>query len=175
MLAPAPGPKKKTDAVTAAESGGDPMDEEAALAPASPAAGAVPAEDAPAAAAAGDDSADKGDQKADVEDDGKEPVANGAGDNSETAAAAAEKEDEKEKERASEPNGEAEAEGQHVSNGEAGHGSPERKEEERQGEEERMDDADVYKRDMGWLRSANGMVAEVRRGCLSTLYHGVSE
>lgn len=146
FMASPPGPKKtETAAATAAvvteSGGGDPMDEDAA-------AGGVVVE----TPAAGDDSADKdgGDGKAE-NDGGKEPESNGV--ESKTAAAA---EKNKGDEAAPlEPGGEN-GEGA-TSNGKARHGSPEGKK-EGEGEEETVD---VYRRDMAWLRSAHGMVAEV--------------
>lgn len=159
MLATPPAPQK-TDtpaaaAAAATESGGDLMDEEVTEA----AAGAAAQEDTPAAG--GDDSADKDGKQAEMTaDDGKEPEANGNGaDDGKTATTT---EMEKEKEGAVVEADAKKAEGQDVSNGKASHVSPERKKREEE-DKKRTDDVDVYRRDMGWLRSANGMVAEVRR------------
>eukprot|EP00903_Cladosiphon_okamuranus_P012638 g11823.t1 len=170
LLATPPAPEKTDTPAAVApeitESGGDRMDEEEAEA--ATAAAAVD-EDTPAAG--GGDSDDKDDEKADVvADDGIEPEANGNGvDDGKTATTTEKEEEEEEKEGAAEPDPKK-AESQDVSNGngKAVHGSPDRK--KRKEEDKEMDDVDVYRRDMGWLRSANGMVAEVSTPSLGVGY-----
>lgn len=161
-MASPPGPKKTDTAaatVTAAgvavpESGGDPMDEE-------PAAGAV-AEETPAA---GDDSADKdGDDKAEQDgSDTNEPKA-AESKTAVVAAASAPAETMEGVEAAlEEEQGKENGEDPTTSNGEGGHGSPgETPGGNEEKEQEKVEGVDVYRRDMAWLRSAHGMVAEVR-------------
>lgn len=165
-MASRPGPKTETVAPTAAAAAatesGDPVDED------EDAAAEAVAEETPAA---GDDSADKdgdgdgdgGDVKVEKNGSDNEPEANGVESKTEAAAEG----DKTGGNKAAVEQGTENGKDTATSNGKARHGSPEGKKEKAQEQEEGVD---VYRRDMAWLQSAHGMVAEVRKAVVPFFY-----